>query len=339
MGLKPGFIIKGVRASYKVHQALKSNTVFKAQVLDSPHLDSKWAVVKTSSNELERALLHREFTNYQTPEIGGSQYIRRLHEAIGPFFYRPYPHDEPPEHINHQHYLIFEWMDTDLWHTPSRPFRDGRSEFPKLVSKSILEALAIFRKLGKVHTDINPNNVLVSGLEGSVPTVKVADLGMLVPEGPRPRRLQSLPCRAPEVWRGLGVFHSSDVWSVGVTLAHWLRQATIFGASDKFIEGLTEAWCLGKLHLLVGPLGEYNGSPEIEEEWDVAEQLKDMDVGPPIGKLIKIQTLRKELERIVDPPVSSSLVDFIESLLIIDPSKRPTAEEAQRHSFLAATHV
>ncbi|KAI1130452.1 kinase-like domain-containing protein [Nemania abortiva] len=337
MVLRPGYVLKGSRATYKLHQALKSNTVFKAEVLDGAGIDSKWAVVKTSSTDLERALLHREFSNYQIPEISRSPYIRRLHEAIGPFFYRPYWRNEPPEHINHQHYLIFEWMDADLWHVPSRPYRGGGSKLPRIVSKSILEALGIFRKLGKAHTDINPNNIMVSGLEEDTPTVKVADLGMLISEGPKEKRLQCIPCRAPEVWKGLGVFHSSDIWSVGVTLAHWLRQATIFGASDKIIEGLTEAWCIAKLHLLVGPMGEYHGSPEIEEEWDVAGQLKDMDVGPPIGKLVKVQTLRKELERIVDPPVPSSIIDFIESLLIIDPSKRPTAEEAQQHPFLSGS--
>ncbi|KAI3328838.1 kinase-like domain-containing protein [Ustulina deusta] len=337
MALGPGSIIKGARATYKLHQALKAGTVFKAQVLDSSDLDSKWAVVKTSSTELERAVLHREFTNYQIPEISRSPYIRRLHEAIGPFFDRPFQADEPPESIDHQHYLIFEWMDIDLWHFPSHPFRDGSSPFPQLVAESILEALDIFRKLGKAHTDINPNNILISAIEVDTPKVKVADLGMLIPEGPKEMRLQCLPCRAPEVWKGLGVFHSSDIWSVGVTLAHWLRQATIFGASDKIIEGLTEAWCIAKIHLLVGPLGEYHGSPEIEEEWDVAEQIKDMDAGPPIGKLFKVQTLREELERIENPPVLPSIIDFIESLLIIDPSKRPTAEEALRHPFLATT--
>ncbi|KAI1748209.1 hypothetical protein F4782DRAFT_534674 [Xylaria castorea] len=50
----------------------------------------------------------------------------------------------------------------------------------------------------------------------------------------------SLPCRAPEVWKGHGVYHSSDIWSVGVMLAHWLPQAQIFGAPDKMTDGLIE---------------------------------------------------------------------------------------------------
>ena len=32
-------------------------------------------------------------------------------------------------------------------------------------------------------------------------------------------RVQSLPTRAPEVWQGLGCWHSSDVWSLGVTVS------------------------------------------------------------------------------------------------------------------------
>ncbi|KAJ3558594.1 hypothetical protein NPX13_g9676 [Xylaria arbuscula] len=324
---KPGSILRGARATYKLQQALKANnTVFKAQVIDSPHLDSKWAVVKTSSSHLERALLHREFRNYQIPAIKQSPYIRRLHEGVGPFFHREYEHDEPPEQVNHDHYLVFEWMDQDLWNTPSAPFRGGDSQFPKIVSKSVLEALDIFRKVGGAHT----------GLEGDNPEVKVSDLGMLIKEGPKEQRFQSLPCRAPEVWRGLGVYHSSDIWSLGVTLTHWLYQRGLFGASEKVIEGHTEAWCMAVIQLLIGPMGEYNGVREIEDEWDIAASLTTMDMGPPIGKLMKYKNLQGELGRLTDPPVSSDIIDFIESLLVIDPSDRPTAEEALRHPFLAS---
>ncbi len=65
--------------------------------------------------------------------------------------------------------------------------------------------------------------------------VKVGDLGnserlprqvrrtMLIvavlQEGYDKIRVQSLPTRAPEVWRGLGCWHSSDVWSLGVTVS------------------------------------------------------------------------------------------------------------------------
>jgi serine/threonine protein kinase len=44
--------------------------------------------------------------------------------------------------------------------------------------------------------------------------------------------------------------------------------------------------------------------------------------------------LHQELEKLPGPKVSSELLDFIESLLVIDHTKRPTALEALRHSYL-----
>ena len=41
---------------------------------------------------------------------------------------------------------------------------------------------------------------------------------IVITEGSTKQRGQSLPCRAPEVWQGLGCQHSSDVWSLGVTV-------------------------------------------------------------------------------------------------------------------------
>lgn len=42
---------------------------------------------------------------------------------------------------------------------------------------------------------------------------------LVLREGYDKIRVQSLPTRAPEVWRGLGCWHSSDVWSLGVTVS------------------------------------------------------------------------------------------------------------------------
>lgn len=89
--------------------------------------------------------------------------------------------------------------------------------------------------LTAIRLDINPNNIFLSSIDMPSPVVKVGDLGnsehllrrtpgtMLIlavlQEGYDKIRVQSLPTRAPEVWRGLGCWHSSDVWSVGVTVS------------------------------------------------------------------------------------------------------------------------
>lgn len=49
-------------------------------------------------------------------------------------------------------------------------------------------------------------------------------------EGYSTIRTQSLPTRAPEVWQGLGCWHSSDVWSFGVTVS---RMSSIAILADR----------------------------------------------------------------------------------------------------------
>ena len=166
-------------------------------------------------------------------------------------------------------------------------------------------------------------------------------------------RVQSLPTRAPEVWRGLGCWPSSDVWSVGVTVSYipsypigsrlieqltrWLSPSLIFGAKDKIVKGLTEAWCIAKIRRLIGPLGP-PVNPDYEEEFVVAEHLESTTFEHPDTKLgtqfIKVGTLRQELEHLEHPKVSPELIDFIEYLLVMDHTKRPTASEALQHPYL-----
>lgn len=172
---------------------------------------------------------------------------------------------------------------------------------------------------------------------------------VVITEGSTKQRGQSLPCRAPEVWQGLGCQHSSDVWSLGVTvsphtplfhhtliwkLARRLSPQSVFGPSDKIIEGFTEAWCIAKIIRLLGPLGRPVDCQAYKEEFELAEQLALMDNPHDGTKLIKGGTLREELQRLSDPPASPQLLEFIESLLVVDHSKRPTASEALQHPYL-----
>jgi len=59
--------------------------------------------------------------------------------------------------------------------------------------------------------------------------------------------------------------------------------------------------------------------------------------GDDAVKLITRDHWRKESERIPDSPVPQEVLDFIESILVIDPEERPTAAEALMHSYLQAT--
>lgn len=123
------------------------------------------------------------------------------------------------------------------------------------------------------------------------------------------------------------------IWSNG-KLAHWFHGTPIFGARDKIIEGHTEAWCIAKLHSIVGPLGPCIDHQPYNDEFELAEILASMELGSGIGKLIKVGTLHQELQLLSDPPVLTELLDFIDHLLVIDMAQRPTALDTLQHVYL-----
>jgi len=138
-------------------------------------------VVKSAATNDEKMPLNREYRNHKIPEIASCPYIQTLYDIV-----RPNDDTTDPPH------LIFEWMDLDLRSVPAARFR-GDPKLPKVVSKAVLSALKVFKKLNTVHTgngksasvkiprtkllDVNINNVYVSDIEGSSPIAKLGDLG------------------------------------------------------------------------------------------------------------------------------------------------------------------
>lgn len=126
-------------------------------------------------------------------------------------------------------------------------------------------------------------------------------------------------------------------------LVHWLSPYLIFGAGDLFgpadelVKGLTTAWCIAILQRLVGPIDLYVNSA-YQENFLLADYLESNTYIHPHTKLetqyIRRGTLRRELEQLPGPKVSPDLVEFIEYLLVMDHTKRPTASEALQHPYL-----
>ncbi|KAI9700119.1 MAG: hypothetical protein M1836_002653 [Candelina mexicana] len=347
MPLSVGQLLKGRIATYAITKALKDTSVFQAKIVPTSTLSQKNTtdVLVTIKDEPvdkpQRSAYYRELRNYDVGFVARSPYIRARIDLVG----HKDSHDAGVT-ATQPRCMVFEWMDTDLWQLPSEPFRSG-SKLPKMIAKSILQALAVFQESKGVHGDVNPNNVFVTRAHRFSPIVKLGDLGCLVVagemtsrvimEGKIDYRYQGLHIRAPEVWRGIGIFHSTDIWSLGVTLAHWLASKVIFGPSDKIIQDMTAAWCMAKMIRLVGPLGD-PAKPEYEEEFATAEFLeKETFVHPDTGveeRFVKLGSIRQELEAVSGPRIEEGSIAFIESLLVMDHTKRPTAREALGHPWL-----
>ncbi|PGH23516.1 serine/threonine protein kinase [Polytolypa hystricis UAMH7299] len=236
----------------------------------------------------------RELDPHRVPAIASSPYIRQLLDVIDP---------EEGAQQGHRR-MVFEWMDTDLW--KARPY--------------------VFQSLNAVHTDINPNNILLSNLDQPTPTVKVSDLDQ-----------GNLETRAPEVWYGLGVWPTSDVWSLGVTLVHWLMSKSIFGPRGKIIKDHTNAWCMAKL---MRPVGRFEMSKSMDnyDEWLLAVGLEGTEYrNPEIGSMkpyITLGILKEELGQLPRDLCSLECIDFLVYLLNLDYKKRPTTLDALKHPFV-----
>ncbi|KAK2784853.1 hypothetical protein FQN53_008186 [Emmonsiellopsis sp. PD_33] len=329
-------MFKGAKGSYKLLEVLKDPVAYKAIILPSSSSSSsgaptdKYAVVKDLT-------LDRELEAHELPAIKSSPRIRQAIDVIE----KGETEDWSPSQPSVNRRLVLEWMDTDLWH--ARPFGKPFSnpKLPQIVARSILEALCVFHEMRGVHTDINPNNVFLSGLETPTPRVKLGDLDNAFTEGvaKNNQAAQTNETRAPEVWQGLGVWHPSDIWSLGVTLTHWLISGGLFGPSDKIIKGYQTAWCLAKITRLIGPL-PMPENPDYKEDFELGAALELTSYKhPKTGEqtpYITVGSLREELQKLPKEICSEDCIDFIEHLLVIDPFKRPTAEKALSHPFVSS---
>lgn len=131
--------------------------------------------------------------------------------------------------------------------------------------------------------------------------------------------------------------YSLAVSGLTVKLAHWLSNSAIFGAHDKIVEDLTEAWWFAKIGRLVGSM-EPPVNPDYAEEFAVGEYLEKGTFADPYSSLeipfIAIGTLRHELDKVSSPTICPGLLDFIDFLLVLDHGNRPTTVEALKHPYL-----
>ncbi|EGD91919.1 CMGC protein kinase [Trichophyton rubrum D6] len=304
-------LINGRQGQYQVIKALKRN-VFQASTVES----KTPVIIKTEGSD--PVIYQTEANCYGYRCVAESPYIRALHEVV----------DNDTDRC-----MVFEYLDTDLWSLRARAQELGQP-FLKAAARSILEAVKAFSDMDghftALHTDINPNNVLVSKADSPKPIVKLADLGAIIPsEGFDDFRLQGVEIRAPEIWKGMLPRPPCQVWSVGVTLTHFFANRVIFGNWDQDcrvqefpLEVNKSAWAIGKIIKLTGSV-KRDEDPKYQLEFDLAELFVNQG-------LIKVGTLEEELAKVNAP---KGCVDFIHHLLTIDDKARPTAEQALQHPW------
>ncbi|GAA96702.1 uncharacterized protein L969DRAFT_90637 [Mixia osmundae IAM 14324] len=211
--------------------------------------------------------------------------------------------------------LVFEFMDLDL-----KKYMDSQGDRGALepgVVRSfmyqLLKGTAFCHENRVLHRDLKPQNLLINK-RGEL---KLADFGLArafgIPVNTFSNEVVTLWYRAPDVLMGSRTYSTSiDVWSAGCIMAEMISGVPLFRGRDNNDQ-------LNQILRIVGTPDEAtlmriaNESPEIQMR--------------PFPRTPKIPFAQ------LYPKAHPLAIDLLEKLLVFDPSRRLSCEEALRHPY------
>ncbi|KAJ4970660.1 hypothetical protein NE237_003759 [Protea cynaroides] len=213
-------------------------------------------------------------------------------------------------------YIVYELMDTDL-HQIIRSTQSLTDDHCQYFLYQLLRGLKYIHSANVLHRDLKPSNLLLN----SNCDLKICDFGLARTTSETDFMTEYVVTRwyrAPELLLNCSEYTTAiDIWSVGCIFMEIIKREPLFPGKD-YIQ---------QLRLIT----ELLGSPE------------DSDLG-----FLRSDNARKyvkQLPRFLKQPfskkfpnVSRSAIDLAEKMLVFDPSKRITVEEALNHPYLSSLH-
>ena len=223
-------------------------------------------------------------------------------------------------------YLIFEYMEADLYNViKANILQDIHKKF---IIYQILKALKFIHSADIVHRDLKPSNIFIN----SDCSIKLGDFGLARTLLSSKNGFEHIVTdyvatrwyRAPEMLLGSPTYTKSvDMWSVGCILIESMTRKALFqGKSTKH-----------QIQLVF----EVIGLPSKEE---YARLKKKYSFQAEYDHL-PLKISKKPIKSILNAYsviVNSDCYDFINKILVFDPEKRMTVEEAINHPFMTDFH-
>lgn len=225
-------------------------------------------------------------------------------------------------HIFEEIYVVFELMETDLSSIIKSP-QPLYDEHVQFFLYQILRGLKYIHSCNIIHRDLKPRNLLVN----SNCDLKICDFGLARVDLKESRRKTTVMTdyiatrwyRPPEIILSWKTYTKAiDLWSVGCIFGELLGRKPMFPGSDS----------QAQIKLIM----DFLGSPSEE---DMA-QIKQPKARSFLSNLPKRDPSNA---KVVFPDVKNEkALDLLRKLLVFNPAKRLTTEEALKHPYLEALH-
>lgn len=223
----------------------------------------------------------------------------------------------PPQRENFNDvYIVYELMDTDLQQIvrSTQPLTDDHCQY---FLYQILRGLKFVHSAHVLHRDLKPSNLLLN----SNCDLKIGDFGLARTTSETDFMTEYVVTRwyrAPELLLNCSEYTAAiDIWSVGCILGEIVTREPLFPGRDY----------VHQLRLIT----ELIGSPD-----DTSLGFLRSDNARRYVKQLPQYPRQRFSARF--PNMSIGAVDLLEKMLVFDPSRRITVDEALCHPYLASLH-
>ncbi|XP_037068226.1 extracellular signal-regulated kinase 2-like isoform X2 [Pollicipes pollicipes] len=222
-------------------------------------------------------------------------------------------------------YLVFEYMDTDLHHVIKKQgiLKDIHKRY---IMYQLFRATKYLHSAEVIHRDQKPSNILLD----ADCNVKVADFGLArslstrepcdtETEPPLTDYVATRWYRAPEILLSAKSYTKGvDMWSLGCILAEMLLERPLFPGTST----------INQIERIMATLDTPSPQDVASVCSGYASSLLDRAV----------LTHRRPLTAVLASDVPPDALDLVTKLLVFNPSRRLTADEALRHPYVKGFH-
>ncbi|KAG7260460.1 hypothetical protein CRUP_021511 [Coryphaenoides rupestris] len=217
-------------------------------------------------------------------------------------------------------YLVMELMDANLCQVIQMELDHERMSY---LLYQMLCGIKHLHAAGIIHRDLKPSNIVVK----SDCTLKILDFGLARTAGTSFMMTPYVVTRyyrAPEVILGMGYKENVDIWSVGCIMGEMVRHKILFPGRD-YIDQWNKV-----IEQLGTPAGEFMKKLQPTVRNYVENRPKY--AGLTFPKLFPDCLFPADSEH--NKLKASQARDLLSKMLIIDPSKRISVDEALQHPYI-----